>query len=68
MACVFLHYLCIAAGDPCLPRWKLQAEELAIIDKRLIREESKRESNSNAIKSANWKWENKQIKIVKHEF
>ena len=46
--------LCITVGDPCLPRWKLQVEELAIIDKRLITEESKRESNSVAIKIANW--------------
>ena len=51
MACVLLHNLRIAVGDPCLPRWKLQVEELAVTDKRLIREESKRESNSNAIKN-----------------
>ena len=50
MACVFLHNLCINFGDLCLPIWKLQVEELPIIGKSLIREESKPESNSNAIK------------------
>ena len=50
MACVLLHNFCITVGDPCLPRWKFQVEELTIVDKRLIREESKRESNSNKIK------------------
>ena len=67
-ACVLSHNFCIAVGDPCLLRWKLQVEELANIDKRLDRKESNRESNSNAIKIANWIWENKQIKAVKHEF
>ena len=58
-ACVLLHNFCIAVGDPCLLRWKLQVEGLANIDKRLDRKESNRESNSNAIKIANWIWENK---------
>ena len=57
MACVLLHNLYIAVGDPYLPSWKLQVEELAITDKRLIRKERKRGSNSNAIKIANWIWE-----------
>ena len=68
MTCALLHNICIAVEDPCLPRWKLQVEELAVIDKSLLREERKRESNSNVIKITNWTWENKSIKVVKHEF
>ena len=40
MACILQHNLCNAVAAPYLPRSKLQVEELDIIDKGFIREES----------------------------
>ena len=59
MVCAMLHNLCTAVDDPCLPRWKLQVDQLDLIDKRLVRSESKQESSSNAQKIADWIWEQK---------
>ena len=57
MACVLLHNLCIARNDPCLPRWRLSVEEIKTVEKRLVREENRQGSNTNAKRIAEWLWE-----------
>ena len=50
MSCIMLHNLCIELNDPCEPRWKLDVEELQLVDMKLKRLRSKIESNENRVK------------------
>ena len=36
MACIMLHDLCIHMNDPCEPRWRLEIEELELVDKVIV--------------------------------
>ena len=48
MTFAVLHNICIRHNDPSMPRWKLQVEELGLIDRQLGRRESEYVSTSNA--------------------
>ena len=54
MACIALHNLCIELAGPCQPRWKLELQELALIQKQLHREDDMKESALNQMKISNW--------------
>ena len=56
MACALLHNICIHHNDPCLSRWKLDVEELGLLDRQLDRHENKQKSTENARKIAEWLW------------
>ena len=43
MAFIALHNLCIEISDPCQPRWRLEVNDLDLIQKRLHLAEDKRE-------------------------
>ena len=50
MAVIALHNLCIAENDPCKSRWQLEVHQLDLMQRSLIREESKVKSNLNRMK------------------
>lgn len=56
MVCGLLHNLCIARNDPCKPRWKLEVQEISLIDKNVARIENKAESQRISNKIADWVW------------
>ena len=56
MACIALHNLCIELADPCQARWKLEVQELALIEKQVHREVDMKESALNRMKISNWLW------------
>ena len=56
LACIALHSLCISVSDTYKPRWKLHIQDLGLIKKRIIRNESNVESNLNRMKISNWLW------------
>ena len=56
MACIALHNICIDRSDPCQPRWRLEVEQLDLIEKPLSRAEDKEESSLNRMKISNWLW------------
>ena len=56
MACIAFHNFCIKIYDPCQPRWRLEVDDLDLIQKRLRRAEDKKESSLNYLKISNWLW------------
>ena len=58
MACVMLHNLCLSVNDPCLPRWRVEVQQLGLIAKQITRFEDKNPCELNRLKIANWLWSN----------
>ena len=56
MACIMLHDLCIHMNDPCEPRWRLEIEELELVDKVIARGPNKEKYNENRQKICDWLW------------
>ena len=58
MACIMLHNICIELNDPCKSRWKLDVQNIDLIEKSVRRGEDSQESNLNRTKIPNWLWMN----------
>ena len=58
MACIALHNIFIDKSDPCQPRWRLDLEQLDLIEKSPSRAEDKEKSSlsSKKIKISNCLW------------
>ena len=54
MACIMLHNLCIELNDPCKPRWKLDIQNIDLIEKSVMQDEDNQELNLNRTKISNW--------------
>ena len=53
MACVALHNICIDRSDLCQPRWRLEVEQLELMEKSLSQAFDKEESNLIRMKISN---------------
>ena len=49
-----LHNICIDRPYPCQSRWRLEVEQLELMEKPLSRAVDKEESNLVRIKISNW--------------
>ena len=53
MACIALHNIFIDKSDPCQPRWRLDLEQLDLIEKSTSRAEDKEESSLSSKNNKN---------------
>ena len=56
MACIALHNICIDRSNSWQTRWRLEIEQLELMEKLLFHAEDKQESNSIRMKINIWLW------------
>ena len=56
VASAALHSICIERSDPCQPSWRLEIEQLELMEKPLFRAVDKEESNLIRMKISSWVW------------